>query len=229
MTRLSVILPVLNEAAIITGALARLQPLRGRGVEVIVADGGSRDDTLAAARPLADTVTRAPAGRASQMNAGADLAKGEVLLFLHADTELPDGADSLILDGLARTGTLWGRFDVRLSGSHPMLRVVERMMNWRSRVTGICTGDQAIFATREAFLRGGGYPEQQLMEDIAFSKRMKRLAQPLRLRQPVVTSSRRWEKNGVLGTILLMWWLRLRYFLGADPGELARTYERRRA
>jgi rSAM/selenodomain-associated transferase 2 len=183
---------------------------------------------MAAARPLADAVVRAPAGRASQMNAGAAVAKGEVLLFLHADTELPEAADTLILQGLQRTGALWGRFDVRLSGAHAMLRMVERMMNWRSRVTGICTGDQAIFVTRQAFARAGGFPRQQLMEDIAFSRSMKRLGPPLCLRERVVTSSRRWEENGVLGTILLMWRLRLMYFLGADPGELARIYERGR-
>lgn len=229
MTRLSIVLPVLNEAAIIAPALARLQPLRERGAEVIVADGGSRDQTPALALPLADAVIRAATGRASQMNAGAAQARGEVLLFLHADTELPDGADALILENVLRTGALWGRFDVRLSGSHPLLRLVERMMNWRSRLTGICTGDQAIFVTRDAFAGTGGFPEQQLMEDIAFSRRMKRLGPPLCLRPAAVTSSRRWERSGMLRTILLMWRLRLLYFLGADPGELARSYERRRA
>ena len=229
MTRLSIVLPVLNEAAIIAPALARLQPLRERGAEVIVADGGSRDQTPALALPLADAVIRAATGRASQMNAGAAQARGEVLLFLHADTELPDGADALILENVLRTGALWGRFDVRLSGSHPLLRLVERMMNWRSRLTGICTGDQAIFVTRDAFAGTGGFPEQQLMEDIAFSRRMKRLGPPLCLRPAAVTSSRRWERSGMLRTVLLMWRLRLLYFLGADPGELARSYERRRA
>lgn len=228
MTRLSIVVPVLDEGALISGALTRLQPLRARGAELVVADGGSLDSTLATARPLADAVIRAPAGRASQMNAGAAVAKGDALLFLHADTELPEAADTLILQGLQRPGALWGRFDVRLSGAHPMLRMVERMMNWRSRVTGICTGDQAIFVTRQAFARAGGFPRQQLMEDIAFSRSMKRLGPPLCLRERVVTSSRRWEENGVLGTILLMWRLRLMYFLGTDPGKLARIYERGR-
>lgn len=229
MIRLSIVLPVLNEAAIIAPALARLQPLRERSAEVIVADGGSHDQTPALALPLADAVIRAATGRASQMNAGAAQARGDVLLFLHADTELPDGADALILENVLRTGALWGRFDVRLSGSHPLLRLVERMMNWRSRLTGICTGDQAIFVTRDAFAGTGGFPEQQLMEDIAFSRRMKRLGPPLCLRPAAVTSSRRWERSGMLRTVLLMWRLRLLYFLGADPGELARSYERRRA
>lgn len=225
MTSLSVIVPVLDEAAVIGTTLAALAPLRSRGCEVIVVDGGSRDGTLEAARPLVDAVLAAPRGRASQMNAGAAAARGEVLLFLHADTALPASADRLILDGLAGSGRDWGRFDLRLSGAHPLLRVVERMMNWRSRATGICTGDQGIFVVRTAFQRAGGFPPLALMEDIALSRRLKAIGPPLCIRERVVTSSRRWETNGVLRTVLRMWRLRLLYFLGADPARLARIYE----
>jgi rSAM/selenodomain-associated transferase 2 len=220
---LSIIIPCLNEAAVITDALRALRPLRAAGHEVIVVDAGE-DDTAALAAPLADLVIRAPRGRAVQMNHGAAVAHGDVLLFLHADTLLPESAASLMSEGLKRSGRQWGRFDVRLSGRHPLLRVVERAMGLRSRLTGIATGDQAIFVGRELFERAGGYPEIALMEDVALSKRLRRESRPLALRACVLTSSRRWERNGVLRTILLMWWLRLRYFLGTDPADLARAY-----
>ncbi|HET9700977.1 MAG TPA: TIGR04283 family arsenosugar biosynthesis glycosyltransferase, partial [Burkholderiales bacterium] len=203
--------------------------LRERGCEVIVVDGGSADATAEAARLLADRVMSAPRGRAHQMNAGAAAAGGRVLLFLHADTELPPDADRLIAAGLAASGRGWGRFDVRLSGAHPLLRVVERAMNFRSRLTGICTGDQAIFVRRDLFHAVGGFPSIALMEDIALSRKLKRRGPPLCLTQPVITSSRRWEENGVLATVLTMWQLRLRYFLGADPSRLAHTYEKQRS
>ncbi|HEX9181486.1 MAG TPA: TIGR04283 family arsenosugar biosynthesis glycosyltransferase, partial [Burkholderiales bacterium] len=155
-------------------------------------------------------------------------ARGAVLLFLHADTELPPDADRLIAEGMAASGRPWGRFDVRLSGAHPLLRVVERAMNLRSRLTGICTGDQAMFVRRDLFHAVGGFPPIALMEDIALSRKLKRRGPPLRLDRPVVTSSRRWEENGVLPTVLTMWRLRLRYFLGADPAQLAQAYEKQR-
>jgi rSAM/selenodomain-associated transferase 2 len=226
MIPVSVIVPTLNEAANIGRTLSALAPLRGRGCEVIVADGGSSDGTAEAARPHADAVICAHRGRASQMNAGADAARGEVLWFLHADTTPPDDADRLIVDGLAASGRNWGRFDIRLTGDHPLLRLVERGMNLRSRVTGICTGDQAIFVRREAFDRAGGFPPVALMEDLAVSARLKAGGPPLCLRERVNTSSRRWEANGVLRTVLGMWGLRLMYFLGADSARLARLYDR---
>jgi rSAM/selenodomain-associated transferase 2 len=224
IARLTIVMPCLDEAAGIAGVLAALQPYREAGHEVIVADGGSRDDTAELARSLADRVIVCGRGRALQMNAGAAVATGDVLLFLHADTRLPPQADRLILDGLRERGRSWGRFDVRLSGVLPMLRVVERLMNVRSRLTGIATGDQAIFVTRQAFDAVGCYPEIPLMEDIALSGRLKRLGRPLCLRARVVTSSRRWEQEGVWRTIRFMWRLRLAYFLGADPRALARRY-----
>ena len=215
---LSIVIPVLNEAGTIGGALGRLQALRERGAEVIVVDGGSTDGTAALAAPLADRVASSARGRAKQMNAGASLARGDVLLFLHADTCVPGDADRLV------AGHAWGRFDVRIASTAPALRVVAAMMNWRSRLTGIATGDQAIFAATDLFRRAGGFPDIALMEDIAFSTRAKRLAPPACLSARVTTSGRRWEKHGVLRTILMMWWLRLAYAMGADPEKLARRY-----
>ncbi len=221
--KLSVVMPVLNEAGAIEAALAALAPYRSRGVEVIVVDGGSHDGTLDLARPLADSVIAAPRGRAIQMNVGAAAASGDVLLFLHADTKLPENADGLLLDGLACSGREWGRFDVRLDGGG-LLPVVAAAMNLRSRLTGISTGDQALFVTRAAFERAGGFPPIALMEDVALSARLKRAGPPCALRARVTTSGRRWRAHGMLRTMLLMWALRLRFFLGADPAKLARAY-----
>lgn len=223
---LSIIIPVLNEAEGIGKLLVSLKPLRRQGCEIIVCDGGSIDGTVAQAAPLADRIVEASRGRAKQMNAGAAVASGDVLLFLHADTFLPENARSLILDGLKRRDAVWGRFDMRLSGRHPLLRLVEALMNVRSRLTGIATGDQAIFVKKECFDAVGGYPEIALMEDIALSERLKRVGRPLCLKEKVISSSRRWENHGILNTILLMWWLRLRYFFGADPDKLAAHYSR---
>jgi len=215
--QLSVVVPALNEAARIAGALAALAPLRRRGHEVVVVDGGSTDGTAALAREGSDVVLVSAPGRALQMNAGARAARGAVLVFLHADTRLPPQADELILSSRA----LWGRFDVAIEGRHPMLPVIAALMSLRSRLTGIATGDQAIFVRREAF---EGFPEIALMEDVAFSRQMKRRARPACLRSRVRTSGRRWESRGVLRTIVLMWRLRLLYFLGARPEDLARIY-----
>ncbi len=222
--RISLIVPALNEAAGIRGTLDPLQPLRARGHEVVVVDGGSTDGTPTLARPLADRVIASPRGRARQQNAGAAVAGGGVLLFLHADTRLPEDADALVLDGLRTSGRGWGRFDVRLTGAHPLLRVIERMMGIRSRLTGIATGDQAIFVRRDWFTAAGGFPDIPLMEDVALSRTLRRMGPPLCLRQPAVTSSRRWEQRGVWRTMALMWRLRLEYALGADPARLAERY-----
>ncbi|KFB69914.1 TIGR04283 family arsenosugar biosynthesis glycosyltransferase [Candidatus Accumulibacter vicinus] len=220
---LSLILPVLNEAATICAQLALLQELRSRGVELLLVDGGSCDGTPDLARPGVDRLLESPRGRATQMNAGAHASQGEVLLFLHADTTLPPAADELIRAAMT-DDVAWGRFDVRIDGRQPLLRVVESMMNWRSRLSGIATGDQGIFVRREVFERLGGYPELPLMEDIALSRQLKRIARPVCLRERVLTSGRRWQKHGVLRTILLMWRLRASYFLGADPQQLAIRY-----
>lgn len=222
---LSIVIPVFDEAANIVEALNTLAPLRARGADVVVVDGGSVDDTVALALPLADRVVANARGRAAQMNAGAALARGDILLFLHADTRLPPDADRLIADGLAQSRRRWGRFDVTINGAHPLLPVVGAFMNARSRLTGIATGDQAMFVTRDAFNAADGFPGIALMEDIELSRRLKRVSAPLCLHARVVTSGRRWEKRGVLRTILLMWRLRLAYFFGADLRELARRYE----
>ena len=219
--QLSVVIPALNEAGVIRAALEALAPLRVRGHEVIVADGGSEDGTAQSAAALCDRVVRAARGRAAQMNAGAAAAGGDACVFLHADTRLPALADELIFNSLQTH--LWGRFDVEIDSRVWMLKAVAWAMNLRSRLTGIATGDQAIFVRREAFR---GFPEIALMEDIAFSTAMKRLGPPACRRETVLTSGRRWESRGVLRTILLMWRLRLMYFLGARPEALARIYDK---
>jgi rSAM/selenodomain-associated transferase 2 len=221
--RLSIVIPTLNESAHIGGLLTDLAPARQAGHELILVDGGSGDGTVEGAARLVDRSIRAPRGRACQMNAGANAATGEVLWFLHADTRLPPEAAVALL-AACRAGAAWGRFDVRLSGCPRLLRLVERLMNLRSRVTGIATGDQGIFVTRAAFEQAGGFPDIPLMEDIALSKALRRQAPPACLRVRIVTSSRRWEDQGVIRTILLMWRLRLAYALGADPRRLARLY-----
>jgi rSAM/selenodomain-associated transferase 2 len=223
---LSIVIPALNEAAGIEATLQALQPLRLRGVELVLADGGSSDSTPTLAQTWVDAVVDAPRGRALQMNAGAARARASVLLFLHADTRLPPLADVLVLQAVQRSdkGACWGRFDVRIEGRPWMLRVVAVLMNLRSRASGIATGDQAIFITREAFERVGGFPEQALMEDIEISRRLKRLGRPACLRARVCTSGRRWEQRGVWRTIVLMWRLRWRYWRGESPARLAEAY-----
>lgn len=221
---LSIIIPVLNEILIVEQCVHRLSDLQARGAEIVVVDGGSSDGTEATARKLADKFLVGPRGRASQMNLGAGSASGEILLFLHADTELPPHADALITTAISPSERVWGRFDVRIAPSSILLTVVARMMNLRSRLSGIATGDQAIFVRRSAFLEIGGYPDIPLMEDIALSKALKRASRPVCLRQKVTTSARRWLAHGVIRTILSMWYLRLAYFLGADPTKLARMY-----
>ena len=221
-TALSIVVPVLDEADGIEACLRALVPLRLRGVEVIVVDGGSADVTASLARPLADRVITAPRGRASQMNTGARAARGEALLFLHADTRLPEDADLLVTAALGRAA--WGRFDVRIEGEAVGLRVVGAFMNARSRLTGIATGDQAIFVRRAVFDALAGFPEIALMEDIVLSQRLRALSRPACLRERVVTSGRRWDRRGLVPTILLMWRLRFAYWRGADPADLARRY-----
>ncbi len=217
--RLSIVVPVLNEAHGIAATLASLAPLRAQGHEVIVVDGGSEDASAALAAPLCDRLLQAPRGRAAQLNAGARAASGDVLVFLHADTRLPPRADALILSALR--DRLWGRFDIAIEGRHPALRLVAAAMNLRSRLTGIATGDQAMFVRRAGF---PGFPDLPLMEDIALSRLLKRRGRPACLRSRVRTSGRRWESRGVLRTVLLMWRLRALYALGVSPERLARRY-----
>jgi rSAM/selenodomain-associated transferase 2 len=224
--RLGIVAPVLDEAAALAPWLATLQPLRARGAQLVIVDGGSGDATLDIARARADLAFRAPRGRAAQMNAGAAACRAagaDVLLFLHADTRLPEDADALVLDAVAR-GAAWGRFDVRIDGPQALLRIVERAMNLRSRLTGIATGDQALFVRRDLFEAVGGFPAIPLMEDVALSRALKRHGRPACLRARVVTSARRWHRHGIWRTIFLMWRLRAAYCLGADPARLADRY-----
>jgi len=221
---LSIVMPVLEEGGRIGAAIAALSPLVGRGAELVVVDGGSRDGTAARAREAGATVIESPPSRAAQMNAGAAVSRGSWLLFLHADTRLPDEADRLVADAL-RTHA-WGRFDVRIEGRHPMLRVVAAMMNLRSRLTGIATGDQAMFVTRDAFEQAGRFPQQPLMEDIELSARLRRVGPPACIGARVATSGRRWDRDGAWRTILLMWRLRFAYWRGTPPADLHRRYYR---
>lgn len=220
---LAIVIPVLDEAGTLAERLRALAPLRIRGVRVVVVDGGSVDETLKIAQTHADAALVSPRGRAAQMNAGATVCEADILLFLHADTVLPEQADNLVLGALQGAST-WGRFDVRIDSPRPIFRCIEHTMNWRSRWSGIATGDQAVFVRRDAFERAGGFPDIALMEDIALSHVLKRIAPPVCLRARVATSARRWEKHGVWRTVWLMWRLRAAYFLGADPAVLAVKY-----
>ena len=217
---LTIIVPMLNEAAGIADALRALREL---DAQVIAVDGGSSDQTVDCATPHADLLLEAARGRARQMNAGAAAAHGEILLFLHADTRLPPAADQIIKQSIAN-GATWGRFDVEITGNSAWFPVIAGLMNWRSRLTGIATGDQGIFVKRSAFEQIGGFPDIPLMEDIVLAQRLKQLGRPACLREKVSTAGRRWEKHGILRTILIMWWLRLRFFCGADPQQLAIEY-----
>lgn len=224
MSTISIIIPVLNEASILRSNLPLLYRLLATGHELIIVDGGSSDGSEQVARQFSDRVLISAPGRARQMNAGAAAATGDILLFLHIDTQLPASAAQLIVDGLTVTGRRWGRFDVRLSGSHPAFVLIAAMMNLRSRLSGVATGDQAIFVRQDLFADAGGFPDIGLMEDVALSKRLRRTGKPLCLTTRVISSSRRWEKHGILRTIWLMWRLRLAYFLGADPAVLHLRY-----
>jgi rSAM/selenodomain-associated transferase 2 len=220
---LSIVVPVLNEARSLAPRLLELQKFRRRGAHLVVVDGGSDDETLAIARAHSDLAFIAPRGRAAQMNAGAAACPADTLLFVHADTRLPDDTDTLV--ARATSGRFaWGRFDVRIDSDRAALRVVGRMMSLRSRWTGIATGDQALFVCHDLFRAVGGFPDIPLMEDIAISRSLLRYGPPACLRERVVTSARRWESEGVGQTVFLMWRLRAAYFLGADPARLALRY-----
>jgi rSAM/selenodomain-associated transferase 2 len=222
---LSIIVPVLNEAAALPALLERLLPLSRHGCEVLFVDGGSVDESVAMIECAGYRLVNSQPGRATQMNAGAARAGGHNLLFLHADTELPTGAVDCVSQALASGLHRWGRFDVCITGRHRMLRIVGRMMNLRSRWTGIATGDQAMFVSRTSFDAVGGFPDQPLMEDIELSKRLRCLSRPACITRCVTTSGRRWETHGVWHTILLMWRLRWNYWRGMPADILARAYQ----
>lgn len=220
---LSIIIPLLNEAALVQPALQALQGLRSAGVELIVVDGGSDDQSMALAAGLADKILQVDRGRARQMNAGAAQARGNTLLFLHIDTRLNLSVDQ-IAPLFQQNPASWGFFPVQLSGRHKLLRVIERAMNLRSKLTAIATGDQCLYIQRSLFAQLEGFPDIALMEDIALCKRLRKHCRPGVMPVSVVTSSRKWERQGIVKTVCLMWRLRLAYFLGAKPGQLAKSY-----
>lgn len=220
----SIIIPVLNEFAALQALLPELQASRQAGHEVIVVDGGSTDGSVTFARTLADRILMTGTGRARQMNLGAENARHGILLFLHVDSRFPQNGIAGIQAALEKTGRHWGRFDVTLDGQGIIYAVIAAMMNLRSRITGVATGDQGMFVHRTSFHEVGGFQSIPLMEDIALSKTLRRRSWPVCLSDRIVTSARRWQQQGITRTILLMWKLRLAYFLGADPEALARSY-----
>lgn len=220
--RVSIIIPALNEENNISEMLQSLQPYRQHGHEVIVVDGGSRDNTIELAKALADQVISSSPGRALQMNNGVSHARYDVLWFLHADTQVPVNAINDIEQALSNS--VWGRFDIQLSGSHILFRIIEKMINLRSCLSGIATGDQGIFVKRKIFDSVNGYAVIPLMEDVELSKKLKCIAKPCCIKRTLITSSRRWEEQGILSTILLMWRLRFLYWLGVSATRLARQY-----
>ena len=226
MQTISIIIPTFNESHSIKNTLNSLMPLVQEGHELIIVDGGSNDDTVSICKHYTDNVFIAPKGRSSQMNSGAKKASKDTLVFLHADTILPTHAGSLITNALSQSNNKWGHFQVRFNGSRPILRVIEFLMNTRSCITGIVTGDQTIFIRKTLFEKINGYRDIPLMEDIEISKSLKKYSKPICMKTSVLTSSRRWETNGYIKTIVLMWKLRLFYFFGVPADKLVKLYYR---
>lgn len=223
MKSIAIIVPVVNEAENMPALIEQLLQFNQPENEVVIVDGGSTDGTQYIVADLNLETVSAPKGRASQMNAGVMHSDADILVFLHADTEMPPNGLDLIRKAIA-DGADWGRFNVTISGSHPMLKIIALLINWRSRLTGIATGDQVIFIHRDLFNAVAGFPEQPLMEDIEISKRLKKISRPACLSEKVVTSGRRWQKHGIWKTIVLMWWLRFSYWRGVSASTLAEYY-----
>jgi len=224
--KISIIIPSLNEEKHIVRTLTALQYLRKNGHQVILCDAHSQDKTQTLAKPLVDNIICADAGRAKQMNAAAKIAQHELLWFVHADTQIPENADQLIFQHLQKTAAVWGRFDVRLSGSSWLFRIIEKMINLRSCLSGIASGDQGIFVRGDIFKKVGTYENIPLMEDISLSKKLKKISPPCCISTPLMTSSRRWEQRGIMRTVWLMWYCRLAYFLGTPAEKLVQIYQR---
>ncbi|VAW63865.1 Glycosyl transferase, family 2 [hydrothermal vent metagenome] len=223
--RLSIIIPALNEALHIIATLKPLQKIRQAGHEIILCDGGSTDNTVSLSEDLVDHCISSKPGRARQMNAGAQHASGDILCFLHADTLAPESIDQLIIQSLNQSGKLWGRFDIQLSGKQSVFRIIERLINLRSCISSIATGDQGIFIYRPVFHKLFGFADIPLMEDIELSGRLRKISRASCIhKHKLITSSRRWEQNGIISTVVLMWQLRLRYFLGTPARVLAQAY-----
>ena len=221
---LSIIVPVHNHARSIGAVLTALRPFSDRNVEIIVVDGASNDDTAMLARPLADQVIRAPHGLARQMNEGAKVATGFIFLFLRPETTLPSDADTQVMYGRARDTSVWGRFDMRIAGRHMLLPLVARFLNWRSRASGLATGDQAIFVQRETFFRVGGFKAMPLMEDIELCQRLKAISPPICVTSRVTVPGHRYDRDGLWKTLRTMTAMRWRYRMGAKPEQLAKRY-----
>lgn len=220
----SIIVPILNESAQLNDLLEHLRAYERSGCEIIFVDGGSRDQSFEQVQARGFSVFRSNKGRALQMNTGAQLATKNILLFLHADTRLPENADRIIEHALEDKRAQWGRFNVEITGQAFMFKIVAWFMNHRSRLSSIVTGDQAIFIRRDLFEKLGGFPVQALMEDIEFSKRLKSISKAIALRENVLTSGRRWEQKGIWRTIFLMWSLRYAYWRGASAEDLSSKY-----
>lgn len=220
----TIIIPILNEEDEIVACLEDLQKFRAHGFEVIVIDGHSNDRTRQLSQGKCEYISTSQASRARQMNTGALHARGNIIIFLHVDTRLPENLVQLISE-LPKNTPVWGRFDIILTGKHWMFRVIAAMINLRSRLTGICTGDQAIFMSKPLFYEVSGFPLIALMEDIAMSKKLKPICPPICFKHKVISSSRRWEKHGIIKTIMKMWYLRAVYFMGVHPDTIARQYD----
>lgn len=224
MQQLSIIIPTYNESQSIENTLISLMHLIEAGHEVIIVDGGSEDDTVSICKKYTGNVLLASKGRANQMNCGAQKASKDILVFLHADTILPDNAAYQIINALSLSNSKWGHFKVKLNGENRLLRIIEFLMNTRSCFTGIVTGDQTMFIRRTLFEIIHGYKNIPLMEDVEISKSLKKYSMPICMKSSVISSSRRWETKGYLRTIFLMWKLRLLYFLGVSAKKLVKLY-----
>jgi len=220
---ISIIIPTLNEESAMQTLLKQLQVHRQQGHEVIVVDGRSTDKTVSISKMLSDKVISSEPGRAMQMNSGASQAKYNVFWFLHADTLIPENSIEDIQQAL--TISEWGWFNIKLSGTNILFRLIERMINLRSCFSGVATGDQGIFVKRKTFESANGYPNIPLMEDVALSKKLNKTSKPFCLKESLITSSRRWEQKGIMSTVLLMWRLRFLYWLGVSPDKLATQYK----
>ena len=239
MATVSIIIPVLNEAGNLAHLFTNINKLNPKPQQVILVDGGSTDDSIDIIRIFINELmpdnnrkidwqmTESKSGRALQMNTGAALATAEILLFLHADTQLPIDAIESISEATKRAE--WGRFDVQIDSRQLMLKLVSQMINWRSKLSGIATGDQAIFISQSLFEQIGGYPNQALMEDVELcnqlkSTQLKDIAKPACLKNKVITSARRWQQHGTWRTILLMWHLRFDYWRGVSADNIKQRY-----
>lgn len=225
LNKISIIIPCLNEEENILETLLPLQKSRQRGHEIILCDGGSTDSTITLSTPYVDKIITSNKGRAIQMNNGAASATGNIFCFLHADTIATENIDSLIISAL-HSNKLWGRFNIRLNNNKWPFRIIESLINIRSCISGIASGDQGIFIHSSVFNKLDGFKNQPLMEDIELSKRLKKITRPACIKDTLITSSRRWEKHGIIQTVILMWTLRLKYFLGTPVEKLHTRYRR---